>query len=358
MALLGNGYQPSPFQGILGQPAGQYNVPAPAKGLGSFDVNSLLSNPLLHAGVALLGSRGPGSAAPAALQGLMQGAQYKSQLEAQQREQAEREKREKALQGLGETMPGLAPFIGTGLEGPAMTMLGKQASTTAPSNVREWEYFNNLSPEQKQQYLAMKRASQLYKMGDVTMQHDPLGAAPTVAGQPGATQAGVQAQLTDQAAQKAAAEKAAEQAIVMSGEAFEKMRPVGTAIANIDEAISLLDQGAKTGVVVSKLPSVSAASVALDNLQGQMGLDVIGNTTFGALSEAELKFALNTALPQKLSPPELRDWLQRKKEAQSKLSKYLEEAAVFLGTPGNTVADFIKMKRGGNGGTVRWDELP
>ncbi len=131
MALLGNGYQPSPFQGILGQPAGQYNVPAPTKaGLDSFDVNKLLTNPLFHAGMALLGSRS-GTGARDAMQGLMQGAQYKTQLEAQQREQAERERKQAALSQLGEQNPALAPYIGTGLEGQAMTMLGQQARTAA-----------------------------------------------------------------------------------------------------------------------------------------------------------------------------------------------------------------------------------
>lgn len=145
MALLGNGYQPSPYQGILGQPAGVYNQPPQffqgprgmtrtpppqpggglMSGLKNFDANALISNPLLHAGVALLGSRGPGSAAPAALQGLMQGAQVKSQLAEQQREQDERERQQAALSQLGETMPQLKPFLGTGLEGQAMTMLGK-----------------------------------------------------------------------------------------------------------------------------------------------------------------------------------------------------------------------------------------
>ena len=75
-----------------------------------------------------------------------------------------------------------------------------------------------------------------------------------------------------------------------------------------------------------------------------MGLDVVGATTFGALSESELKFALDTALPTSLEPAELKDWLVRKKDSQSKLSNELRKAASFLGQPGNTIADYLDLQ--------------
>jgi len=76
-----------------------------------------------------------------------------------------------------------------------------------------------------------------------------------------------------------------------------------------------------------------------------MGLNVIQNTTFGSLSEEELKFALNTTMPQGLNSAELKAWMIRKRDTQKKLAGYLEESAIFLGTPGNTVSDFLQMKR-------------
>lgn len=42
-----------------------------------------------------------------------------------------------------------------------------------PSNVREWEYFNTLTPEQKQQYLTMKRAEKYLDLGDRFAQPNP-----------------------------------------------------------------------------------------------------------------------------------------------------------------------------------------
>jgi hypothetical protein len=140
----------------------------------------------------------------------------------------------------------------------------------------------------------------------------------------------------------AASVKAGEQAVIQSGKIFEQLAPVGTSIANMQDAKRLLGEGARTGAVQSLFPSISAASVALDNVQGQMGLDVIGATTFGALSESELAFALATALPTGLDEPELEAWLDRKIEAQQKLQEELRKAATYLGKPGNTVASYLE----------------
>jgi hypothetical protein len=143
----------------------------------------------------------------------------------------------------------------------------------------------------------------------------------------------------------AATKKANESAIDMSNKAIEQLGSVRTSIANYDDAIKSIDDGAATGAVQSFFPSVKAASVELDNIRGRLGLDIIGGTTFGALSESELKFALDTALPTKLDGPELRAWLVRKKAAQEKLSQELESAAIYLGKPGNTPAGYLEFRR-------------
>ncbi len=143
----------------------------------------------------------------------------------------------------------------------------------------------------------------------------------------------------------AGGKKGREAAVTQGMKAFEKIEPLRKNIANYDEAIRLVNEGAGTGAIQSKLPSLQQASIELDNLQGQLGLDVIGDTTFGALSESELKFALSTALPTSLEGPALVDWLKRKKEAQTKLLRYTEEAAQYLSSGKNTITDFIEERR-------------
>ena len=145
--------------------------------------------------------------------------------------------------------------------------------------------------------------------------------------------------------ERAGGRSTAKAAVKRSEKAFDSVEKIKSNMLNLDEGIKLIDEGAETGPVMALLPSVRSTAVQLDNLQGRLGLDVIGNTTFGALSESELKFALNTAFPKNLKPEDLRAWLVRKKEAQTKLASYLTEVAQFLGTPGNTTADFIELQK-------------
>lgn len=134
-------------------------------------------------------------------------------------------------------------------------------------------------------------------------------------------------------------------AIKISTQAFDRLDGIRANKLNINEAIRLIDEGAETGPIAAKFPSIRAASVKLDNLQGRLGLDVLRTTTFGALSAAELKFALDTALPQGLEGPELKSWLVEKRDSQDKLADYLESVAIFLGRPGNTPAKWLERQR-------------
>jgi len=149
------------------------------------------------------------------------------------------------------------------------------------------------------------------------------------------------------------------QAATASKEAFDNLKKVRATVANIDDAIKALDKGAATGPIISKLPNFREASIELNNIKGRMGLDVVGATTFGALSESELAFALDTALPDTLEPKALKDWLIRKRDAQTKLSDELRKAASFLGKPGNTIADYIEQQEKENqqGGLTEAEQL-
>lgn len=129
--------------------------------------------------------------------------------------------------------------------------------------------------------------------------------------------------------------------------AYDAAGVIAGKISTIDEAIAALDAGAKSGMLQSQVPTWNAATIELRRLRNEMGLDVIGSVTFGALSKDELNLALQTAMPDKMQEPELRAWLVRKKEAQEKLLSYVEAQAEFLLEPGNTVSDWIKMVKAG-----------
>jgi hypothetical protein len=144
------------------------------------------------------------------------------------------------------------------------------------------------------------------------------------------------------------AEEAGRSGIELSNATFAAIGPIQSNIGNLDRAIELVEQeGANTGVLASRLPAWRASTIELRNLQNQLGIDVIGSVTFGALSEGELRLALETALPTNLQEDALADWLRRKRDAQQKLVDNLSMRAEFTAIPGNTPGRWMQFTRSG-----------
>lgn len=149
-------------------------------------------------------------------------------------------------------------------------------------------------------------------------------------------------------AEAAGATEAGKLGIQLSGKIFENLGPLYSNVSNLNRAIELVEEeGANTGILASRLPALDASTIELRNLRNQLGLDVIGSVTFGALSESELALALDTALPTNLSEEDLAAWLRRKRDAQQKVIDNLTMQAQFLGTPGRTIDQWIEFTQSG-----------
>lgn len=108
-------------------------------------------------------------------------------------------------------------------------------------------------------------------------------------------------------------------------------------IITTDRAIRAIDAGGVTGFVRNYLPDITLASAELRNAMNTMGLDVISSVTFGALSQEEMKTAMDIGSPRSLAPADLRQWLVDKKSAQEKAMAALTKAARWFSKPGNTL---------------------
>ena len=133
-----------------------------------------------------------------------------------------------------------------------------------------------------------------------------------------------------------------EDAAAVSKDAFEQLKPINVSISTIDEAIDAIDKGASSGFFEKFFPSFKESTIALENAAQRMGLDVISATTFGALSEGELKLAMDTARPSNMKPPELKRWLTERKAAKKKLAKELTKMAMTLGRGKTTIAEYLE----------------
>lgn len=188
---------------------------------------------------------------------------------------------------------------------------------------------------------------------DAIRQAQEFGAEVRRSREAGATAGRLETQA-ELAAAATGAEAAGRQGIEIGRQTFERIGPIRSNIANLDRAIQLVEEeGANTGAIARLLPNWSASSIELENLRNQLGLDVVGSVTFGALSESELNLALDTALPTGMNEAALSDWLRRKRDAQEQLVENLTMQAQFLSVPGRTLDQWINFTQ--SGGATRAD---
>jgi hypothetical protein len=146
--------------------------------------------------------------------------------------------------------------------------------------------------------------------------------------------------------ERAGGRRAATVAVNTSLSAFDQVGKSRSNIANLEEARRLVvEEGANTGVIADRLPNWKASSVALETVKNELGLDVVGSVTFGALSQGELSLALNTALPTNLTEDALVDWIDRKIAAQRKLQDYLYAQAIYLSDGDKTIGDWLRSQK-------------
>lgn len=141
-----------------------------------------------------------------------------------------------------------------------------------------------------------------------------------------------------------------------SSKVIDQIGAISRGTSALRDAISAIDAGANTGPLMSKLPSLKQSTLRLEQAQRELGLNVIQETTFGALSEGEMQLALQTGIPTNLKPDELKQWALKKLDAQEKLQGYLTDYAIFLGQ-GGTKTEWLEAMRG-QGKTSEGKPLP
>lgn len=211
-----------------------------------------------------------------------------------------------------------------------------RASGGLPSSVKEWQYYSQLPEADQKRFLQVKRGHNIEMIGGVPHIVTPSGASTPLSTLKAETAA---------AGEKERGRKLGMDAATASGKAVEQVGKIRANITNLREVIRLVGEGAETGPLAAKLPSIRASSIELDNMQKQLGLDVIGAVTFGALSKGELDLALSKALPTHLQGPDLVSWTNRKIAAQEKLSDYYEKQGIYLSKPGSSQAGWLEQQK-------------
>ena len=140
-----------------------------------------------------------------------------------------------------------------------------------------------------------------------------------------AIEAGRQSDI-EEARAKAAAEAEGRMAVDQLEETANAVNMALSQARRNDEFIRLIEQDGANGTVWSEFtPNFlrNNATIEFNQLARQAGLDVIASVTFGALSEAELKLAMDTAVPRFTTNAAALNYFRRRKEAQMALAEEL-----------------------------------
>jgi hypothetical protein len=131
-----------------------------------------------------------------------------------------------------------------------------------------------------------------------------------------------------------------------AGQRTKDLEEIRTSISGVRKGQNIygkiadaVDKGAASGPFEKLFPTWKTATLELENLQKQLGINLIQNTTFGALSESELAFALDTAMPP-FRGPRLKEWALEKQRTQQKLIRYLYDMSQFISSGEGTAQDF------------------
>jgi len=99
----------------------------------------------------------------------------------------------------------------------------------------------------------------------------------------------------------------------------------------LSEAIEILKRGdANTGVIANMFPDFDRDTIALKNAGQKLGLNIIQNTTFGALSAAEMRLAMQTGFPTIMDEDDLLGWAIKRQNARRKLKTEIISAIDYM----------------------------
>ncbi|MGB1566593.1 MAG: hypothetical protein ACPHA6_13225 [Paracoccaceae bacterium] len=124
--------------------------------------------------------------------------------------------------------------------------------------------------------------------------------------------------------------------------AVDSLKSLNSQLVNLKTAKAALDAGADSGVLRQYMPSFEAATSQLRTAANNLGLDIVGSVTFGALSAGELNLALRTALDLSLPPPQLREVVDAKVAAIEKAQDELYKAARLMSNPDYTAEMYMR----------------
>ena len=191
-----------------------------------------------------------------------------------------------------------------------------QGESQDPAAVREFEFFEKLSEEEKKRYLAVKRAQTvrdvpgagLGTINPLTGGLDSVVPEETIqeglGGRAGAAEAAEQAAITGAIPDQARARSEVKRVLEAEADLPEVSDKTARVVEQGQEIIRQLESGElDTGFFRGQLPALTTNEQLFEVFSGDQVLEKISQATFGALSEGEREF-LRTTVSSRTKTPE------------------------------------------------------
>jgi len=129
------------------------------------------------------------------------------------------------------------------------------------------------------------------------------------------------------------------------GKLFDSINSGARTLNKYNFAIDQIDKGAESGPVMKLLPNLREQTILVDVIRKEIGMEILGSGALGVNpTDKDVTLAMDSAIPESLSPKALKSELQRRAKVLQDLNT-AQEKYYDLIEQGYTKGDILKMAK-------------
>mgnify|MGYP006339820919 FL=1 len=129
------------------------------------------------------------------------------------------------------------------------------------------------------------------------------------------------------------------------GKLFDSINSGARTLNKYNFAINQIDKGAESGPVMKLLPNLKEQTILVDVIRKEIGMEILGSGALGVNpTDKDVTLAMDSAIPENLSPKALKAELQRRASVLQDLNAAQEKYYELIES-GKTKGDILKMAK-------------
>jgi len=130
------------------------------------------------------------------------------------------------------------------------------------------------------------------------------------------------------------------------GKLFDSINSGARTLNKYNFAIDQIDKGAESGPIMKLLPNLKEQTILVDVIRKEIGMEILGSGALGVNpTDKDVTLAMDSAIPENLSPKALKAELQRRASVLQDLNTAQEEYYRLIDKEGMTKGDILRMAK-------------